>query len=200
MHPNAAFRAADRAVADALIDEIAFAAIFAITPGGPRVAHAPLLRTGADTFRFHLARGNALTRHLDGAATLAVLQGPDAYISARWYTEPAQVPTWNYVAVEIEGTVRRLDDGELPGLIDALSNVHEARVTHGTPWTMTKMPDAKLQPMLGAITAFELHASDIRTTIKLSQNKSADERERVAAGLDAEGASAMAALVREGAA
>ncbi len=200
MHPNSAFRPADATVADMLIDDIAFSAIFAVTPDGPRVAHAPLLRTGAETFRFHLARGNALTRHLDGAAALAVVQGPDAYISARWYADAAQVPTWNYVAVEIEGAVRRIDDAELPGLIDALSNEHEARVVEGTRWTMAKMPEAKLQPLLRAIMGFELQVSEVRTTVKVSQNKSADERERVAAGLDTQREDAMAALVRKGAA
>jgi len=198
MHPNAAFRPADPMSADALIDAIAFAAIFATTPDGPRVAHAPLLRTGPGAFRFHLARGNALTRHLDGAAVLAVLQGPDAYVSARWYAEASQVPTWNYVAVEIEGTARRLDDAELPGLIDALSNEHEARVSDGMPWTMAKMPEDKLNPLLRAIVGFELAVTDVRSTVKVSQNKSAEERARVAAGLEAGGAQAMAALVRKG--
>jgi transcriptional regulator len=200
MHPNAAFRPAELTAADALIDQIAFAAIFAGVPDGPRVAHAPLLRTGPETFRFHLARGNALTRHLDGATLLAVVQGPDAYISARWYADAAQVPTWNYLAVEIEGTVRRIDDGELPALIDALSNEHEARVVGGVPWTMAKMPEAKLQPLLKAIVGFELSVTDVRATVKVSQNKSPEERERVAAGLDGQGEAAMAALVRKGAA
>jgi transcriptional regulator len=197
MHPNAAFRPEQQAQVDALIDGPAFAAIFAMTPDGPRAAHAPLLRTGPASFRFHLARGNALARHLDGADALAVLTGPDAYVSPRWYADPAQVPTWNYVAVEIEGTVRRLDDAVLPGLLDALSDRHEARIAGGTPWTMAKMPGNKLQAMLGAIVAFELEASDVRATFKLSQNKSAAERERVAAGLAAQGNGALAALVRD---
>jgi transcriptional regulator len=197
MHPNAAFRPEYRAQVDALIDRSPFAAIFAATPDGPRAAHAPLLRTGPDNFRFHLARGNALTRHLDGVDALAVLSGPHAYVSPRWYADPAQVPTWNYVAVEIEGRVRRLDDTGLPGLLDALSDRHEGRIAGGTRWTLAKMPENKLRPMLGAIVAFELEASDVRATFKLSQNKSADERERIAAGLEAQGDGALAALVRD---
>jgi transcriptional regulator len=196
MHPTAAFRPEQQAQVDALIDGSSFAAIFAPTRDGPRVAHAPLLRTGPESFRFHLARGNALTRRLDGACALAVLSGPDAYVSPRWYADAEQVPTWNYVAVEIEGTVRRLDDAVLPDLLGALSDRHEARIAEGTPWALAKMPEDKLRPLLGAIVAFELEASAVRATFKLSQNKSADERARVAAGLEAQGNGALAALVR----
>jgi transcriptional regulator len=197
MHPNAAFRPEQQGQVDALIAASSFAAIFAATSDGPRVAHAPLLKTGPQTFRFHLARGNALTRHLDGASALAVLHGPEGYVSPRWYSDPTQVPTWNYVAVEIEGAVRRLDDAELPALLDALSERHEAGVVGGTPWTMAKVPEDKLRPMLGAIVAFELGVSAVRATFKLSQNKSAEERERVAAGLAAQGERELAALVRD---
>src|SRR3546814_20484884 len=71
-------------------------------------SHAPVvLSDDRTTLQFHLARGNALTRHLGGAIALAVVQGPDAYVSASWYAEADQVPTWNYVAIEMEGVVDR---------------------------------------------------------------------------------------------
>jgi transcriptional regulator len=201
MHPSAAFRPADDALVETLLDGDAFAMIFASTPNGPRVAHAPLLRTGPATFRFHLARGNALSRHLGGAIVLAVVNGPDAYVSPRWYADPAQVPTWNYLAVELEGPVRQLAADELPALLDALSDRHEARIAEGQPWTMAKMPEASLGALLAAIVGFELTVSAQRTTIKLSQNKRGDERERVAAGIAGSarrGAGAeIAALMRE---
>src|SRR5690606_4368551 len=108
---------------------IGFAAIFAATPDGPRVAHAPvMLRDDAAALHFHLSRGNGLTKHLDGTTALAVVQGPDAYVSASWYAAADQVPTWNYVAVEMEGTVRRLDDADLVTQLDTLSALHEARI------------------------------------------------------------------------
>src|SRR3546814_12481048 len=78
------------------------------------------------TLQFHLARGNALTRHLGGAIALAVVQGPDAYVSASWYAEADQVPTWNYVALAMEGVVRKLDDAELVAQLDTLSAAHAA--------------------------------------------------------------------------
>lgn len=197
MHPNTAFRPKQDDLAELLVREIGFAAIFAGTPDGPRVAHTPVvLSDDRTTLRFHIARGNALTRHLDGATALAVVQGPDAYVSASWYAEADQVPTWNYVAIEMEGVVRKLDDAALVALLDTLSDSHEARVGANPPWTRAKMNPALFGRMTGAITGFEMRVSAWRPTIKLSQNKSADERARVIAGVEATGHGALAQLMR----
>ncbi|OCC25253.1 negative transcriptional regulator [Croceicoccus estronivorus] len=202
MHPNAAFRpvfsgASDHALLETLIDQIGFGMIFAATPDGPRVAHASLLSTGDGAVQFHLARGNALARHLAGTVALAVINGPDGYVSPRWYADGAQVPTWNYVSLELEGPVRRMDQDGLLGLLTALTERHEARIVNGQPWTMKKLPDAALQKLMGAIVGFEMEVRARRPTFKLSQNKPAAEQARVADGLETEGSRAIAQLMRQ---
>jgi transcriptional regulator len=196
MHPNAAYRSEDRALLAALIDEIGFGMIFAATPDGPRVAHAPLLRTGDGAVQFHLSHGNALTKHLDGTTALAVINGPDGYVSARWYEDQARVPTWDYVSIELEGRVRRMDSDGLLGLLEALSAQHEARIAEGEPWTMAKLPAERQRQLLGAITGFELEIAAWRPTFKLHQTVPAHERERIVAGLEAQGSNALAELIR----
>lgn len=196
MHPNPAYRSEDRGLMEALIDEIGFGMIFATTPDGPRVAHTPLVSTSDGAVQFHLSRGNALTRYLDGMTALAVVNGPDAYVSARWYEDPTQVPTWDYVSVELEGRVRRMDADGLTGFLEALSARHEARIIGGEPWTLDKTPPDKLRGLLGAIVGFELEILAWRLTIKLHQKAPAHERERVIAGLEAQGSHAVAALIR----
>jgi len=195
MHPNALFRCEDRALLAALLDEIGFGMVFLTTPDGPRVAHTPLLSPGDDKVRFHVSRGNALAKHLAGAEALVVVNGPDGYVSPRWYSDPNQVPTWNYVALELEGPVRRLDAEETTALLDGLSARHEGRL-EGPPWTRDKMEPAKFQKLLAGIVGFELEIRGRRPTLKLSQNKPAEERERVAAGMEASGAAAIAHLMR----
>ena len=199
MHPNPAYRTDDRALFSALIAETGFGMVFLTTPDGPRVAHVPLLLStagdGTATLRFHLALGNALTRHLDGARALAVVNGPDGYVSARWYGDPDHVPTWNYIALEMEGPVRRMDRDALLALLEEVSNHHEARVSEGTPWTMDKMARIKRDRMMDMIVGFELTIEAWRPTIKLSQNKPAEERARTIAGLKGEGKLALAALM-----
>lgn len=195
MHPNPLFRNEDRALHEALIDEIVFGMVFAQTSDGPRVAHTPLLSTGDGAVQFHISRGNALMRYLAGQEALILVNGPDAYVSPRWYGDAGQVPTWNYVALELQGPVRRMAEEGLVGLLDALSARQEARI-EGVPWTRDKMDDAAFRKMLGAIAGFEMEVRAWRPTFKLSQNKSADDRARVADALEAQGSPALAALMR----
>ncbi len=197
MHPNSAFRPADPALAAAVVREIGFASLFAATPDGPRVAHVPvLLSEDGARLSFHLARGNGLTRHLDGAAALAVVTGPDAYISPADMGDDGQVPTWNYVAVEMEGRASRLDRAALIAQIDALTALNEARVGADPPWTRAKLSGADFGRLVDSIAGFELAISGWRTTVKLSQNKPAAMRAGVAAALAGRGHGALAHLMQ----
>lgn len=196
MHPDPAFRHDDRALLESLVEEVGFGMVFATTPDGPRVAHTPLVSTGDGAVQFHLSRGNALARHLDGMTALALVNGPDGYVSPRWYADGAQVPTWNYVALEMEGRVRRMDEDGLLGHLEALVTRQEARVSGGEAWTMDKVPPASLRRLLNGIHGFELEVQAWRPTFKLSQNKPAADRAAVAAGLEGEGSRALAQLMR----
>ena len=196
MHPNPLFRSEDRALFEALIDEIGFGMVFMTTPDGPRVAHTPLLSTGGGAVQFHLARGNGITRWLDSATALVTVNGPDGYISPRWYADRATVPTWDYVALEMEGRVRRMDSEGLEGLLHALILRHEGRLD-GEPWRADETPPDMWRKLLGGIVGFELEVLAWRPTLKLSQNKSAAEREQIAAGLDQSGSPALAQLIRD---
>lgn len=202
MHPDPRFRATgsdaqQRALMEALLQEIGFGMIFAQTPNGPRVGQVSLYSTGDGAVQFHLARGNALTKTLAGADALIVVNGPDAYVSPDWYVGPDQVPTWNYISIEMEGPVRAMDQDGLIALLDDLSAVNEAKLTPKTPWTRDKMDDGKFHSMLGAIIGFEMEVMAWRPTLKLSQNKTEIERTRVADELEKMGKKAMAHFMRE---
>lgn len=196
MHPNPAYRLDDRALHEALLDEVGFGMVFAATPDGPRVAHTPILSTGDGAVQFHIARGNALAKHLMGETALVTINGPDGYVSPRWYDDQGQVPTWNYVALELEGRVRRIDQEGLIALLDTLSARQEARVEGGTPWTREKMDDAVFRKMLSAIIGFELEIQAWRPTFKLNQKQSPKDRANVINGLEASGSPGIAQLMR----
>ena len=195
MHPNPLFRSEDRALFEVLIGEVGFAMVFLTTPDGPRVAHTPLHSTGDGAVQFHLARGNALTRHLDGATALVTVNGPDGYVSPRWYADRNTVPTWDYVALEMEGRVRRMDEEGLEALLHAFIARHEGRVG-GEPWRAEETGEDLWKALLRGIVGFELEVQAWRPTIKLSQKKSPAERETIAAGLEASGSPALAQLLR----
>jgi len=197
MHPNASFRHNDTDFRSAMIRQGGFATLFLTTPDGPRAAHTPVHLASNSLLQFHLARTNTLVPHLDGARALAVLNGPEAYVSARWYEDDNQVPTWNYVAFELEGIVRRIDPDALISLLDNLSNHHEAMISDGEAWHMQKMDKSILDKLVRGIVGFELQVDQVRETIKLSQNKPKAERERLIAGLDGEGKIELTKLMRE---
>lgn len=202
MHPDPKFRAKgsdaeQRAFMEALVQEIGFGMVFAQTPHGPRVGHASLHSTGDGAMQFHLARGNALTKTLSGTDALIVVNGPDAYISPDWYIGPDQVPTWNYISIELEGPVRAMDQDGLIALLDKLSAVNEAKLQPKAPWTRDKMDDGTFHKMLGGIIGFELEVKAWRPTLKLSQNKTEVERTRVADELEKMGKKAIAHFMRE---
>lgn len=178
MHPNRAFAWHDRAEMLAFVADIAFCTVAA---DGPTVVHVPVVVERPDRIRFHIARGNRAK--LDGKRAIISCLGPDAYISPDWYGTPEQVPTWNYLAVEAEGPLRRLDEAELTALLDDLGAAHEARLAPKPPWTRAKMSPGRFEAMLMAITGYELAIEDLRGTRKLGQHKSDAERVGAADGL-----------------
>jgi transcriptional regulator len=150
-----------------------------------------------DRLQLHLANGNGIARHLDGATALFVVSGPHGYISPDWYgLGPDEVPTWNYVSVELEGVVRKLDHGGMTAQIDALSAAQEQRLAPKPAWTRGKMDAGKAERMMTAITGFEMTITAWRGTRKLGQNKPDAARLAAADALTATGQAAIADLMR----
>jgi transcriptional regulator len=195
MHPNALYRNDDRALHEALIEEVGFGMVFAQTPDGPRVAHTPIVSTGDGAVQFHLARGNALTRYLVGREALVLVNGPDAYVTPRWYADPNTVPTWDYVALELQGPVRKMGEESLLAMLDAIAERHEGRIP-GEAWTRAQVDPAKIAGLVKGIVGFEMEVRAWRPTFKLSQNKSPEDRAAIAGALEAQGSPALAALMR----
>lgn len=196
MHPDPKFRWEDRAAMRDFVEEIGFGTLFAATPDGLRAAHVPAVFLDDDRIGVHVSRGNGIARHLDGMDALFVVNGPDAYVSPDWYGIPDQVPTWNYLAVELEGRVTRMDRDQLVDQIDRLSAMHEARLAPKPEWTRAKMSPGVVDKMLNALAGFTIEIRGWRGTKKLGQNK--DEAVRLAAadGVEAAGSRAIAHLMR----
>ena len=196
MHPNRKFHLADREAMAGLVRELGFGILFAETEKGPRAVHIPVLLEG-DRLRFHVSRGNDMHSALvAGARALFVASGPHAYLSPDWYGLEDRVPTWNYVAVELEGKVRRLDEVELAQLLDDMSDEHEGRLAPKPVWKRSKMSPGRFEGLMKAISGFEMHVEGLRGTAKLDQDKPAEVRNRLADALDARGEIEMAAAMR----
>lgn len=199
-------------VLHALIDAHPLATVVAVGPSGLIANHVPLeLDPGAGELgclRGHIARGNPLWKQRDPAVdALAVFQGPQAYISPRHYASKAEhgkvVPTWNYAVVHAHGPLRVVEDAAwLRTLIERLTERHEAaeHAPRGeAAWRVGDAPADFIDGLVKAIVGIEIPIARLEGKWKVSQNRSAADREGVAAGLstgDDPMRHAMAALVR----
>jgi transcriptional regulator len=171
---------------------------------GQTASQIPFLierRDGRLILQGHLARPNPQLTDLDaGGEALAIFLGPHAYISPTWYTAGPAVPTWNYTAVHAYGEVRTIRDPQwLRDMVGRLSERHEAREPT-PPWRMQELPEAFLAGMLNGIVGLELTVTRLEGKFKLSQNRPAVDRPRIAAALedrDDSESHAVAALMRE---
>jgi len=172
MHPNPAFRPEDDARALAFAQTRGFGVLTLQGSDAPLASHVPFT-LGADRIGLHLVRSNPIARLLTkgGAQALLIVSGPDSYISPDWYGLDDQVPTWNYVAVHIRGSVSLLPNDRLLGHLEGLSASNEARLAPKKPWHHSKMSPGALDRMMRQIVPAEMTLEQIDSTFKLNQNK-----------------------------
>src|SRR4051794_18817660 len=160
-----------------------------------RATHMPcLLEEGSDGLAIlsHVARADPVAERL-GGPLLMIFQGPRGYVSATWY-ESETIPTWNHVTLHVRGTPEPFADA-LPVLRRTVDHF-EAAVER--PWSLDRMGDTARE-MADKVVAFRLRAESWHAEAKLSQDKPADERARVLAGLETPGPyqnAAVAAAMR----
>jgi transcriptional regulator len=135
----------------------------------------------------HLALANPQWQSAQpGAMALAIVHGPQAYVSPSWYESKARhgrvVPTWNYQAVHLTGplTVHR-DPEWLRALVSRLTRRHETGKPR--PWAVTDAPPEYVNGQLKAIVGVELTVTAVEAKDKLSQNRSRPDQAGVVAGL-----------------
>lgn len=203
MHPNPVYRGVGDARNIAFARDRAYGMLAINGDDGPLVSHIPfILAKDGQMAELHLVRSNPILRALN-TPTQAVIavSGPDSYISPDWYEIDDQVPTWNYVAVHIRGTLERLPQDDLRGVLDRLSADMEARLAPKRPWTIAKMAPEARDKLMRMIVPCRMQVTGIDGTWKLSQNKTDDVRLRAAGGVAAHGIgaelAALAALMRD---
>ncbi|RPD41356.1 FMN-binding negative transcriptional regulator [Chitinophaga barathri] len=150
-----------------------FALLISIQDGLPVGTHLPVeleeKMPGEYVLRGHIANANTQSATFTSGQTfLTVFSDPHAYISSSWY-EKDKIPTWNYIAVHIYGTLRIQSEQELTESLTALMNKYEAASAH--PVSISDIGEKELHNNLKAITGFEITITRVDTRFKLSQNK-----------------------------
>jgi transcriptional regulator len=138
-----------------------------------------------------MARANPHWKSIDpGAPALAVVTGPQAYVSPAWYPSKDEhgrvVPTWNYTAVHFTGRVEvHQDAGWLLDAVTHLTTLNEQR--RDGPWSVADAPERYIEKQLRAIVGVEFAVEKVEGKAKLSQNRSEEDHAGVMDGLRREG-------------
>lgn len=194
MYIPASFRENDLDALHALMRAHPLGLLVSQGAGGLQASPLPFLLYAGEgshgTLRAHLARANPHWRELaDAAECLVTFQGADAYVTPAWYPSKAAtgkaVPTWNYAAVHAWGKPTVTEDTAwLRRQLDDLTRLHEG--IRPAPWSPADAPADYIAAQLQAIVGIEIPIARIEGKWKMSQNKGADDRRGVIAGLRAE--------------
>lgn len=192
MYVPPAFRVEDLPTLHAAMRDARIANLVTATADGLIATPLPLLLDPAEgdygTLYGHVARANP---HWSAAATgdsLALFGGPEAYVSPSWYPSKqahgSVVPTWNYVAVHAYGPVAFFDDPQrMLSIVTRLTEHHEAG--RPAPWAVSDAPENFIRAQLRGIVGLRMPITRLEGKRKLSQNRNAEDRAGVVAGLAA---------------
>ena len=122
----------------------------------------------------------------EGTSGRMIVAGTEAYVSPSWYASKAEhgkvVPTWNYLAVHLTGTLHvHHDPAWLLGAVTDLTLEHESG--RPAPWHVSDAPDDYIASLLKAIVGVEMVVERVEGKAKLSQNRSEPDRAGVIEGV-----------------
>ena len=155
--------------------------------GEPFFSHVPLAvkkKPSGFSLLGHVAKRNPQWRHFQSTAKVKVIiNGPQTYITPKWYRSGRDVPTWNYVAIHLDGRAQLIEDFDgLVGILKTLTLKFESGSK--SPWEF-ELSDDLLTPetLSSAIVGFEIHVEKINAKFKLSQNRVPEDRQGIIEGL-----------------
>lgn len=124
-----------------------------------------------------------------GFPGLAIVHGPQAYISPSWYQSTKEhgrtVPTWNYTTVHFTGRLTfHTDPGWLRDVVTRLTERYEA--DRPERWWVSDAPEKFIEGQLRAIVGVEMTIEQIEAKDKLSQNRTPQDRANVIVALGRE--------------
>lgn len=205
MYLAPAFAETDVGVLHRCIRAHPLGALVTLTLDGIEGNHIPFLvypePAPFGTLRAHVARGNRVWRDsVQDVRCLVIFQGPNSYVSPSWYPTKEQtgkvVPTWNYVVVHAHGYLKVVDDPAwVAAHVAALTDAHEERRT--PRWHVTDAPADFFAALTRGIVGIEIQIEQLVGKWKLSQNRSAEDRAGVVAGLEHEGTPTAVAVLAE---
>jgi transcriptional regulator len=167
------FRIEDKSEIETFVRNHPFAMLISVNGENlPVATHLPLeLEVCEGQYRLtgHLAKANPQWKHFaQNPNVLAVFQGPHAYISSSWYGHE-NVPTWNYTAVHMYGTVKLVGEERLRELLQAMLRRYETGRESAVLWET--LPESLLENLMKGIVGIEIAIETVEAAYKMSQNR-----------------------------
>lgn len=175
-----------------------FAILVNQTQGKLWATHTPLLletlEEGKLSLCGHISKENPQAQDFQtNEEVLAIFQGPHTYISSSWY-DHENVPTWNYIAVHVYGTLELLDHEQSVSSLKRLVDKYEKTQEH--PVRVENL-SAKTMRQAHGIVAFRIHIKAIEAKKKLSQNRDDANYKNIMQQLDQSEDAHAKAIARE---
>jgi transcriptional regulator len=195
---------ADEAQTAALLQGLRAAHLVSATASGLWATFMPMVHApapgGLGSLLGHVARRNEHWQLEPIGESLAILQGPDSYLTPNWYASKREhgrvVPTWAYVSAHVYGELVVHDDPEWLGrVVRLLTDKYEAG--QASPWSVNDAPAAYISAQLRAIVGVELVISRIEAKAKLEQGEPAADIDGIVGGLERAGEHALAQAVSQ---
>jgi transcriptional regulator len=163
------------------INENGFAILVSQVAGKPWATHIPLTLAkdgnDKDILAGHISRANVQWKDFDkNEEVLTIFSGPHTYISPSWYNHE-NVPTWNYLAVHVYGKIHLIEGEHLKKQLSRLVDKYESKMDH--PVSVDKMSKDLVETQMRGIVGFEIEITNIQAAMKLSQNRDAENYQRV---------------------
>ena len=157
------------------IKEYSFASFVSMHDGVPAATHLPLYLSADHQYLYgHFARANPQWKDIEGQQVLAIFSGPHSYISSSWYETKDSVPTWNYVAVHVNGSIEFLKDEEEIRL--SLHHLIDKYETSDSTYDVNAVDSNYMNSLLKGIVPFKLHITSIEAVAKLSPGHSKERQ------------------------
>lgn len=152
------------------IEHNGFAILVSHSDSKTMATHIPLElsknESGKDILHGHVAKANPHWKHFkDNIEVLAIFNGPHGYISSSWYNFE-EVPTWNYIAVHVYGTVKLMEGEALNNSLKQLVDKYES--SSANPIRVENLSKKTMRQIRG-IVGFEIEITNIQAAYKLSQ-------------------------------
>ncbi|MGC3993046.1 MAG: FMN-binding negative transcriptional regulator [Propionicimonas sp.] len=164
-----------------LVRDNPWATFVSPTSTGLVASHYPvLLDEDAEqiTILSHFGRPDDTLHELGRHEVLVIIQGPHDYISSSWYGPGDIVPTWNHLTAHLYGTPELLGDEENYAMLSRLTDHFEAHRDGGH--SLAEDPEGTRRLAKGTV-GLRLRVDRFDARSKLSQNKTADVRDNIAA-------------------